>query len=48
MAFPDGGRILIAEWQEVEELPQAEEGLNVILKCMVSHAWEHDMKCTIF
>lgn len=44
VALPDGGGILIAERQEVEELSQVEQGFNVILKCMVSHSWEQDMR----
>jgi len=37
MAFPDGGRVLIAQRQEVEELSQVEQSLHVILKSTMSH-----------
>lgn len=44
MALPDGGGILIAQRQEVEEFSQVEQGFDVILKCMVSHSWVEDMR----
>lgn len=38
VALPDGGGILIAQRQEVEELSHVEQGFNVILKRTVSHS----------
>lgn len=43
MALPSGGGVLVAERQEVEELPQVEQSLDVVLKGPVSHAYEQIM-----
>lgn len=43
MAFPDGGGVLIAQREEVKELPHIEQGFNIILKSMVSNPWEEDI-----
>lgn len=36
-ALPDGGGVLVTEGQEVEEIPDLEQGLHIVLKCLVSH-----------
>lgn len=41
MALTDGGRVLIAERQVVEELPEITQGVHVVFKSSVGHAWEN-------
>lgn len=36
-ALPDGGGVLVTEGQEVEEIPDLEQGLHIVLKCLVGH-----------
>lgn len=36
-ALSDGGGVLITEGEEVEEIPDLEEGLHIVLKRLVSH-----------
>lgn len=37
MAFADGSRVLIAEGQVVEELPEITQGINIIFKSSVGN-----------
>lgn len=36
-ALPDGGGVFVTEGQEVEEIPDLEQGLHIVLKCLVGH-----------
>ena len=41
MGLPDGGGVLVAKRQEVEELSQVEQSVHVVLKSTVSDTCEH-------
>lgn len=38
VALSDGSRVLVAQRQEVEELPHVEQGFDVVFESMVRHS----------